>query len=108
MILHFGDNSVPCSGLQAISILGYSFYSFFYSLQFRRKRYQRYQSESLLVIRISEWIRVALLSIPSQPKRRFVDALFQHPRLIRSTNGHTSAAWDLALLIDVSLRQVTG
>lgn len=31
------------SGLQANPIFGYSFYSFFYSLQFHRKWYQRYQ-----------------------------------------------------------------
>jgi hypothetical protein len=41
--LHFRDNSVRFKRLQDISILGYSFYSFSYSLQFHGNWYQWYQ-----------------------------------------------------------------
>jgi hypothetical protein len=34
--------------LQDVSIIGYSFHSFSYSLQFRRKWYHWYQSQALL------------------------------------------------------------
>jgi len=43
-MLHFRDNTLYFSDLQANLIFGYSFYSFSYSLQFRGKQYQRYQS----------------------------------------------------------------
>jgi hypothetical protein len=42
--LHFRDNSLCLSWLQVISIFGYSFYSFSYSLEFQLKRYHWYQS----------------------------------------------------------------
>ena len=58
------------------------------------------------VIRISEWIRAAFAQHTLPPKRSSVNAIFQHPRLITLTNGQTSAAWDWALVFDVSLRQV--
>jgi hypothetical protein len=51
--LHFRDNTLCFSSLQAIPILGYSFYSFSYSLEFRGKRYQRYQSETVASKRVS-------------------------------------------------------
>jgi hypothetical protein len=47
--LHFHDNTLYCSGLQATSIFAYSFYSFPYSLQFPRKWYQWYQCPGRLI-----------------------------------------------------------
>jgi len=41
--LRFRDKSLCLSGLQAIWIFPYGFYSFSYSLQFRVKRYHCYQ-----------------------------------------------------------------
>jgi hypothetical protein len=52
---HLGDITHCLCGLQADSISGWSFYSFSYSLQFRRKRYHWYQSlPTLSLIRTLE------------------------------------------------------